>query len=134
MNRMHELEDKRARLWNDTKEFLYSHRQADGLLSSEDEKTYQNMLQGVYALGNEIDRLREQARIDREIDRPEEKKPVLGIKPYYVAAWQRIGELAEAIERQYQSVDGDTKLVQEWASEIGWQCCIIESLRGAEDD
>ena len=62
----------------------------------------------------------------------EEEKPVLGTKPYYVAAWQRIGELAEAIERQYQSNKGDTELVQMCAAEIGWQCSIIESLNDVE--
>lgn len=60
------------------------------------------------------------------------ERPVLGVKPYHVAAWQRIGELAEAIERQYQSDKGDTELVQMWAAEIGWQCSIIESLNDVE--
>lgn len=61
-----------------------------------------------------------------------EQKPVLGVKPYYIAAWNRIGELAEAIERQYEIPNGDTKLVQKWAAEIGWQCSMIESLKEGE--
>ena len=61
-----------------------------------------------------------------------EQKPVLGVKPYYIAAWKRIGELAEAIERQYEIPNGDTKLVQKWAAEIGWQCSMIESLKEEE--
>lgn len=132
MNKLLELKEKRARLWNDAKEFLSAHRQDDGLLSSEDEKTYSYMVESVYALGDEIGRLIEQAKIDREIRKSEEEKPVLGIKPYYVAAWQRIGALAEAIERQYQSPNGDTQLVQRWAAEIGWQCSLIESLNEVE--
>lgn len=64
----------------------------------------------------------------------EERKPPLGVKPFYVAAWQRIGELIGAIERQYESGDGDTKLVQKWANEIGWQATIIESLRSEQDE
>jgi len=65
-------------------------------------------------------------------DNPDEQKPVLGVKPYYVAAWQRIGDLAEAIERQFESPNGDTELVQKWAAEIGWQCSMIESLKEEE--
>lgn len=129
MNRMLELKEKRERLWNDAKEFLNTRRRSDWSLSSEDENIYRNMLEGVYALGDAIDLLREQAGIDREIDRPD----VPGIKPYYLAAWQRIGDLAEAIERQCWSGDGDTKPVQKFAAEIGWQCSMIESLKGAED-
>lgn len=132
MNKLLELKEKRARLWNDAKEFLSAHRRDDGLLSSEDEKTYSYMVESVYALGDEIGRLTEQAKIDREILQSEEERPVLGIKPYYVAAWQRIGALAEAIERQYQSPNGDTQLVQRWAAEIGWQCSLIESLNDVE--
>lgn len=128
MNKLLELKEKRARLRNDAKEFLAEHCQDDGLLSSEDETHYHYMLEGIYALDHEIDRLTEQAKTDREIRQAEEERPVIGIKPYYVAAWQRIGALAEAIERQYQSLNGDTKLVQRWANEIGWQCSLIESL------
>lgn len=60
---------------------------------------------------------------------PDASKPPIGVKPYYVAAWQRIGELIDAIERQYESHDGDAKLVEKWANEIQWQCSLIESLR-----
>lgn len=133
MNKLLELKEKRAHLWNDAKEFLFTHCPDDGVLSSEDEQTYHFMVEGVCALGDEIDRLTEQAKIDREIRQAEEERPVPGIKPYYVAAWQRIGALAEAIERQYQSLNGDTKSVQRWANEIGWQCALIESLTDEED-
>lgn len=128
MSKLLELKSTRAHLWNDAKEFLFTHCQDDGVLSSEDEQHYRFMVEGVCALGDEIDRLTEQAKIDREIRKAEEERPVIGIKPYYVAAWQRIGALAEAIERQYHSPNGDTKLVQRWANEIGWQCSLIESL------
>lgn len=60
-------------------------------------------------------------------------KPTLGVKPYWVAAWSRIGELASAIERQYESPKPNTKLVEKWANEITWQCTIIEALRGDDD-
>lgn len=64
----------------------------------------------------------------------EPQKPALGVAPYYVSAWRRIGELAEAIQRQYEQADGDPKLVDQWAKEIGWQCALIESMREDEEN
>lgn len=128
MSKLLELKSTREHLWHDAIKFLSEHRQDDGLLSSEDEQHYRFMMEGIFALDKETDRLKEQAKKDREIRQAEEERPVLGIKPYYVAAWQRIGAIAEAIERQCQSLNGDTKLVQRWANEIGCQCALIESL------
>lgn len=66
-------------------------------------------------------------------DQKRTAKPSLGVKPYWVAAWSRIGELASAIERQHESPKPNTKLVEKWANEISWQCTIIEALRGDDD-
>ena len=71
---------------------------------------------------------------EQEAVEPNEQKPPLGVKPYYIAAWQRIGELIEAIERQYESADGDAGLVEKWANEISWQASMIEALRGGQDE
>lgn len=55
-------------------------------------------------------------------------KPPLGVRPAYVAAWQRIRELIEGIRRQYESPDGNSELVKKWAIEIKLQCQIIEVI------
>lgn len=57
------------------------------------------------------------------------EKPPLGVRPAWIAAWQRIGELAEGIIRQYESSDGKTELCEKWAEEIIMQCEIIEKMR-----
>lgn len=36
----------------------------------------------------------------------------LDAEPYDMVAWGRIGELIDAIERQYEAGDGDAKLVE----------------------
>lgn len=59
-------------------------------------------------------------------------KPALGVKPAYVAAWQRIGELIDAVKRQYESANGKPELVSKWAEEICWQCSIIETFTDRE--
>lgn len=63
-----------------------------------------------------------------------DKKPPLGVKPAWMVAWNRIAELCEAIERQYESHNGDHELVEKWAQEIGWHCSIIEALKDDKDE
>ena len=70
MNKIHALREKRANLWNETKAFLDSHRGEDGMISAEDNATYEKMEADVVALGKEIERLERQAVIDRELDQP----------------------------------------------------------------
>jgi len=134
MNKILELREKRAKLLDSTKIFLENHRLDNGLLSIEDQTIYEKMEADVLALGREIERLERQNAIYREINKPKWQKPPRGIKPYYIAAWQRIGELIEAIKRQYESADGDAGLVEKWANEISWQASMIEALRGGQDE
>ena len=70
MNQILALREKRANLWNQTKAFLDSHRGEDGMVSAEDNATYEKMEADVVALGKEIERLERQAAIDREMDQP----------------------------------------------------------------
>ena len=70
MNQIMTLREKRAKLWEDTKAFLDSHRGEDGMVSAEDNATYEKMEADVVALGKEIERLERQAAIDRELDKP----------------------------------------------------------------
>ena len=70
MNQILTLREKRANLWNETKAFLDSHRGEDGMVSAEDNATYEKMEADVVALGKEIERLERQAAIDRELDQP----------------------------------------------------------------
>ena len=70
MNQILSLREKRAKLWNDTKTFLDSHRGEDGMMSAEDNATYEKMEADVVALGNEIERMERQAAIDRKLDKP----------------------------------------------------------------
>ena len=70
MNQILALREKRANLWNQTKAFLDTHQDADGMLSAEDTATYERMEADVQNIGKQIDRLERQAAIDREMDTP----------------------------------------------------------------
>lgn len=69
MNKILELREKRAKLWDSTKAFLDSKRNDKGLLSIEDTETYEKMEADVVNLGKEIDRLERQAAIDLELSK-----------------------------------------------------------------
>ena len=73
MDKILELHDKRAKLWEDAKNFLDTHTDEDGKLSAEDAATYEKMEADVVEMKKAIDRLERQAAIDRELDKPTSK-------------------------------------------------------------
>ena len=70
MNKILELREKRAKLWDSTKAFLDSRRNENGLLSAEDTAIYEKMEADVVSQGKEIDRLERQAVLDLELSKP----------------------------------------------------------------
>ncbi|MEA1961273.1 MAG: phage major capsid protein [Bacillota bacterium] len=69
MNKILNLREKRAKLWEETKAFLDSKRDENGLISAEDTATYENMEADVVNLSKEIDCLERQAAIDLELSK-----------------------------------------------------------------
>ncbi len=69
MNKILELREKRAKLWENTKAFLDTKRNESGLLSAVDTEQYEKMEADVVNLGKEIDRLERQAAIDLELSK-----------------------------------------------------------------
>ena len=57
MSTVLELMEKRKKAWETAKAFLDSRRGSDGLISAEDNATYERMEADVVALGKEIERL-----------------------------------------------------------------------------
>ena len=68
MNKILELREKRAKLWDSAKAFLDSRRNEQGLLSAEDTATYEKMEADVVSLGKEIERLERQAVMDQAVN------------------------------------------------------------------
>ena len=69
MNKVLELREKRAAVWNRAKEFLDSKRGDNGLISVEDTQEYERMEQEVVDLGTEIERLERQSAMDLEFSK-----------------------------------------------------------------
>lgn len=56
------------------------------------------------------------------------ERPPLGVKPYYIAAGDRIEALAGAIERYAENVDTEYEKISQWAEEIKMQCMIAKKF------
>jgi HK97 family phage major capsid protein len=70
MNKILELREKRAKLWDGAKAFLDSRRNESGILTAEDTEQYEKMEVDVVNLGKEIERLERQAILDMELSKP----------------------------------------------------------------
>ena len=65
-----ELREKRNKAWDTARDFLDSKRNASGVLSEEDSKTYDALEAEVVNLGKEIKRMERQEQIDAEMNAP----------------------------------------------------------------
>lgn len=72
-----ELREKRAKAWDEARNFLDSKRNDSGLLSEEDSKTYDAMEQKIVDLGKEIQRMERMAALEAELGNPT-SSPILG--------------------------------------------------------
>ena len=70
MSKVNELRTKRAKVWEQAKAFLDSHRGERGILSAEDTETYEKMEQEIVDLGREIERQEKLDAIGREMETP----------------------------------------------------------------
>ena len=70
MTKIQELIEKRAKAWEQAKAFLDSHRDEKGLISAEDNATYEKMEQDIVNYGKEIDRLQRMDAFERELNAP----------------------------------------------------------------
>ena len=70
MSKINELRANRAKTWEQAKNFLDSHRNEKGLLSTEDTETYEKMEREIVSLGHEIERQERMDAMEREMNMP----------------------------------------------------------------
>ena len=73
MNKITKLQEKRARIWKQAKDFLDTKQKETDVLSAEDNATYEKMEQDVVNLGKEIDRRHKQEEIEASLNQPTTK-------------------------------------------------------------
>lgn len=83
MNKILELREKRSKAWETAKAFLDTKRGNDGLISADDNATYDKMEADVVNLGKEIERLERQQTLDLELSKaintPITNKPTVAV-------------------------------------------------------
>ena len=94
-----ELREKRKKAWDTARDFLDSKRNANGVLSEEDSKTYDAMEQTIVDLGKEIQRLERQAEIEAELNKAT-STPVLG-KPATPDVTEKTGTASDAYKTAF---------------------------------
>ena len=100
-----ELREKRKKAWDTARDFLDSKRNANGVLSEEDSKTYDAMEQTIVDLGKEIQRLERQAEIEAEMNKAT-STPVLG-KPATPTVSEKTGTASDTYKKAFwNSVNG----------------------------
>ncbi len=93
MSKILELRNKRASLWEQTKNFLEEHRGENGLVEASAVEQYDKMASDVLALGKEIERLEQQEAFDTALSAPT-TRPVTN-KPQSHAAPKAEGTASE---------------------------------------
>ena len=134
-----ELREKRAKAWDEARNFLDSKRNDSGLLSEEDSKTYDKMEAEIVALGKEIDRLERQEKLAAQMNAPT-SSPILG-KPANPEITEKTGIASDEYKtafwnnvrnRNYVDIRNDLQIGED--SEGGYLCPdefekrLIESL------
>ena len=85
-----ELREKRSKAWDTARDFLDSKRNASGVLSEEDSKTYDALEAEVVNLGKEIKRMERQEQIDAEMNAPT-SAPVVSTPGAHIDAPEKRG-------------------------------------------
>ncbi|MFM1524490.1 MULTISPECIES: phage major capsid protein [Helcococcus] len=70
MNKLQEMIEKRNSYWEQTKNFVEDKKDKDGLLSKEDYKEYEKMEDKIKNYSIEIERLRRESEINKELEKP----------------------------------------------------------------
>ena len=94
-----ELREKRKKAWDTARDFLDSKRNANGVLSEEDSKTYDAMEQTIVDLGKEIQRLERQAEIEAEMNKAT-STPILG-KPATPNVTEKTGTASDTYKTAF---------------------------------
>lgn len=70
MNKLQQMIEKRNSYWEQTKNFVEDKKDKDGLLSKEDYKEYEKMEDKIKNYSIEIERLRRESEINKELEKP----------------------------------------------------------------
>ena len=96
---VNEMRVKRAKIWEQAKSFLDSHRDENGILSAEDTATYDKMEKDIVDLGREIDRQERVEAMEREMAAPT-STPLTG-KPSGAKTDEKVDRASDDYKRNF---------------------------------
>lgn len=99
MSKINELRNQRAKVWEQAKAFLDTHRSDKGILSAEDTETYERMEQEIVDLGREIQRQERLDAMEHEMAAPV-NTPITG-KPEAHKADPKIGRASDTYRQAF---------------------------------
>ncbi len=94
-----ELREKRNAVWERAKNFLDTHRNENGLLSAEDDATYEKMEKEIADYGKEIARLERQSALDAQLSQPI-STPITS-KPIAVVENEKTGKASDNYRKNF---------------------------------
>jgi HK97 family phage major capsid protein len=94
-----ELREKRAKAWDAAKQFLDSHRNETGILSTEDDAIYTKMEGDITALGKEINRMVELEKLNNEMVKP--TSTPLTAKPESAKVDTKVGRASDEYKKAF---------------------------------
>lgn len=103
MAKINELREKRAKIWEQAKAFLDSHRNETGILSAEDTAAYEKMEKDIVDLGHEIERQQRADELERELNLPT-STPLVS-KPDNVNRESKTGTASEKYNKAFWESD-----------------------------
>ena len=110
MSKIIDLRNKRAALWQETKSFLETHRNENGMVDADSVAQYDRMTADVKALGDEIKRLEDQMELDAQLAAPtstpvqtkpmahKEKVKVTATEEYNAAFWDMMRGRGDSLD------------------------------------
>ena len=133
-----ELREKRAKLWATMEGFLDTHRNDMGVLSVDDDTTYNNMEKELDALTNEVKRMERRDAIEAELNKPV-AEPITE-KPMKAKGDTKVGRASDAYKEDFDLHLRGRRLVNNVLSEgsdanggylvpVEFERFIVEALR-----
>lgn len=113
-----ELNAKKAKVWNDAKEFLEAHRDENGIVSEEDGNTYDAMIKTIDNLEKEVARMNDMETRDMAMSQPTTTPVVSNVKTEKVG--RASDEYRKAFDTYIRTKRASDALQEDTASEGGY--------------
>lgn len=115
-----ELNAKKAKVWNDAKDFLEKNRDENGIVSEENGAIYDDMLKTIDKLENEVSRMNEMEKREMAMNEPTTEPIINTVKMDSKATGRASDEYKKAFNTYIRTKRASDALQEDTASEGGY--------------